>query len=128
VRVSRRHPEPLDRLAFEVELDEHDRFLADHPAIVAGIDGDNLRRLVLDDTTIRIFNMNLAARQEADMRVHAAISADNRLHVDRPAESGRIDHPFHACRAGPADLELDMTDVAPFSTLHRCEQWINAVR
>ena len=48
------HPEPLDRVSLEVELDQHDRLVADHPAVVARLDRDNLRRLVLDDAAVGV--------------------------------------------------------------------------
>ena len=43
---------------------------------------------------------------------------ENRLHVDRPAESRRIDHALHARSAGPSDLEANVADSrtsAPFN-------------
>src|SRR3954451_17554114 len=79
VRMARRHPEPVDGVPLEVELDQHHRLLADHPAVVPRFDRDNLRRLVLDDAAVGVLDVNLAAREEADVRVHAEIGADDRL-------------------------------------------------
>src|SRR5262249_60962023 len=97
-----RHAETGDRIALEVELDQHDRLVADHPAIVPGLDGDDLRRAVLDDAAVGVLDVDLAAREEADVRVHAEVGADDRLHVDRPAKAGRIDHALDARPPGSA--------------------------
>jgi hypothetical protein len=73
------HAEPADRVTLEVDLDENDRLLADNPTIVPGLDGHDLRRLVLDDAAIGVFDVDLSAGQEANVRVHAELGADNRF-------------------------------------------------
>lgn len=88
------HPEAPNRVALEIELDQNHRLTPDHPAVMAGFDGDNLRRPVLHDTAIRVLDVNLAADEKPDMRVHAEVGPDDGFHVDRPSESWRIDHPF----------------------------------
>ena len=81
VPVGARHPHALHRFALEIELDQHDRFLADHPAVVPGIDRDDLRRLEFDDASVGVLNVNLAVRQEPDVGVQAQVGADDRPHV-----------------------------------------------
>ena len=120
------HAEALNRVALEVELDEHHRFLSDHPAVVPGLDRDNLRRLVFDDAAVRVFDVDLTAREKADVRVHAEIRADGRPHVHRPAESWRVNHPLDACGASPADLEADVPDLAAFGASNRSQERIGA--
>ena len=88
VCVRGRHPEAVHGVALEVELDQDDRLLADDPAVVARLDRDDLRRLVLDDAAVGVLDVDLAAREEADVRVHAELGADDRLHVHGPAEAG----------------------------------------
>ena len=56
------------------------QLIADHPPVMTGIDRDDLRRFVLGDASVRVLDVDLAAREKADMRVHAAIGADHRLH------------------------------------------------
>ena len=79
--VALRHPEPSDGIPLEVELYEHNRLSADDPAVVAGFDGHNLGRLVLHDTPVRVFDVDLATDEEANVRMHTEVGADGRLHV-----------------------------------------------
>ena len=119
-----RHAEATDRLSLEVEFDQHDRLPAHDPAVMARVDRHNLRSLVLHDTTVGVFDVDLAADEEPDVRVHAQVRPDNRLHVDRPAESGRIHHALDARRPGTADLETNMADFPELRAFHSREQWI----
>ena len=116
-----RHAEPVDRVTFEVDFDQNDRLLADNPTIVPGLDGHDLRRLVLNDATISVFDVDLSARQETDVRVHTELGTDNRFHVDRPSESRRVDHPLDAGVTGASDFQPHVADVASFCSGH-CSQ------
>ena len=58
------HTESRDRLTLEIELNHHDGLLADNPAVVAWLDRDNLGRLVFDDAAVRVFDVNLSAREK----------------------------------------------------------------
>src|SRR5215831_4925389 len=107
-----RHAEAIDGVAFEIELDHHDRFLADDPTVVPGVDGDDLRRLMFDDAAVGVLDVNLAAREEADVRVHTEVRPRHRLHVLLPMEARWIDHALDARRARAADVEAHMADVA----------------
>ena len=75
-----RHPEPADRVAFEVEFDQHYGLLADDPAVVTRLDSDDLRSFVFDDAAIGIFDVNLPTREKTSMGMHAVLGADNWLH------------------------------------------------
>jgi hypothetical protein len=119
-----RHTEPADRVALEVDLDQHHRLLADNPTVVAGIDSHDLRRLVFDDAAIGVLDVDLSAGQEADVSVQAEISADHRLHVDRPSEPWRINHALDARVAGGSYVEPDVPYVAALGTGHRCQKRI----
>ncbi len=119
-----RHAKARDGVAFEVELDQDHRLPADDPAVVSRIDGHDLRRLELDHAAVGVFDVNLPARQEADMRVHATLGADNRLHRFRPAETGRIDHALDARRSGGRDVELHPADLARGRALDRRQQCV----
>ena len=121
-----RHPKPSDGVAFEIEFNEHDRLLADHPAIVPGIDRDDLRSLVLDDAAIRVFDVDLAPCEKTDVRVHAEVRPDGGFHVHRPAEPWRVDHPLDARSAGAPHFEPNVSDLAAFGAADRCEQRVRA--
>ena len=75
------HAQPAGIFTFEIELDHHDRFLADDPPVVSWLDRDDLWSTMLDDASVRILDVNLAVDQEADVRVHAQLRADHRLHI-----------------------------------------------
>src|SRR6266404_2304619 len=115
------HAETAHRVALEVEFDQHHRLFAHHPTIVAWFDGHDLRRLVFGGAPVAVFDVDLAPLKKADVRVHATVRADDRLHVDRPAKSGRIDHALHASCAVASDLELDMADLQPLGSFHAGE-------
>ena len=116
------HPETTDRVSFEIELDEHDRLVADDPSVVFRLDRDDLRGLALHAAAIRVFDVNPSASEEADMRVHAVVGADDRFHVDRPPESRRVDHALHARLTGTSRFHTNMADVAAHDVLERPEQ------
>src|SRR6266571_2954906 len=61
---------------------------------------------------------DLPAREEAHVRVHAAGRADDRLHVLRPVEAGRVDRALHPAAAGPDDVERHAADFLVFRALH----------
>jgi hypothetical protein len=70
--------------------------------------------------------VDAAARKEADMRVHALVGVDQRLHVRGPAEADGIDHPLHAGGAGTHDFELYTTDVSAIRARHGRQKWIHS--
>ena len=61
-----RHAEATDRVAFEIEFDQHDRFLAHHPSVVSWLDGHDLRRLVFHDAPVGVLDVDFAAMTEED--------------------------------------------------------------
>ena len=94
--------------------------------VVPWVDGNDLRRLVLDDTAVGVFDVNLAAREKSHVGVHAELGADDRLHVHRPAKAGGIDHPLDARCSSAPDLESHVTDVAKFSASDSGQQRIES--
>jgi hypothetical protein len=118
------HPQTLDRISLEIEFDQDDRFVPDDPAVVSGVDRDDLRRLALDPAAVGVFDMEPAAGEKADMRVHAQVGADDGFHVGRPSESGRVDHALHASGARSPGLEPNTPDVAAQDVFERREQRI----
>src|SRR4051812_242890 len=122
VRVA--HAEPGRRVAHEVHFDEHRRLVADDPAVVPGLDGDDLRRGELQRGAVAVAHADAAARDEADVRVHAEVGADGRLHVRRPAEARLVDDAFDAAAAGRGDVHLDAADDAALGPFDRREQRI----
>ena len=107
VAMDVRHSETANRLALEVEFDQHDRLAADNPPVVAGLDRQDLRGLVVHDTPVGVFDVNLAPGKEAHVYVHAPIRPHSRLHVDRPGESGGVDHAIDAGRARASSVNPD---------------------
>jgi len=122
------HPEPADRIAFEVELDQHHGFLADDPAVMSRLYRHDLGRLVLHDTPVGIFDVNFAARQKSDVGVHTEVGPDNRLHVDRPSESGGVHHALDAPRSSASNVEPHPSDLPAFSASHCGNERIRALR
>jgi hypothetical protein len=124
VPVRLRHPELADRLALEVEFDQDRSLIPDNPAIMTGLDDDDLWSRELDSTAVRILDVDLAAGQEPDVRVHAEIGPDDRFHVFGPAKSRRVDDAFYATGAGSNNINLGASDFAAFATGDGREKWI----
>src|SRR4029077_13458088 len=53
-----RHAETIRRIAFKIELDDDNRLLAALPAVLARFDREDMRRLVLDDATVRVLDVD----------------------------------------------------------------------
>jgi hypothetical protein len=70
VRVFRTHPQPPHCVALEVELDHNGRLISDHPAVMARLDRDRLRRGEHHRASVGVLNMDLPVRQEPDMHWH----------------------------------------------------------
>src|SRR5436190_15774401 len=68
-----RHAEPRRRVAHEIDFDQHRRLVADDPAVVSGLDRHHLRRGELLRPAVAILHADAAARDEADVRVHAEV-------------------------------------------------------
>src|ERR1019366_6779022 len=90
-----RHSQITNRIAAKVELYEHRWVVPLHPPIVPRFNGHHLRCAELKNAAVREFHVNLAARQEPDMRVHAEVGTYRGFHVLRPPKSDRINHPLH---------------------------------
>ena len=76
-----RHSQAARGFFLEIEFDDNGGFVTHNPTVVSGLDRDDLRRCKLQHASISILNMDLSAGKEADMRVHAEIRTDDRLHV-----------------------------------------------
>src|SRR5438876_1990834 len=100
-------PEAPRRLTLRVELDDHRRLAPHDPRIVARLDDEDARRAVLEPAAVRVFAADVALGEEAEVGMHAVGSADDGLHVRRPAEARRIDRALHAAVSGPDDIEGD---------------------
>src|ERR1051325_8153782 len=110
-----RHPEFANRIPLEVELDKHRGLFADDPPVMSRLNHDGLRSRELQLASVRIFNMDLAAHQEANVCVHAERSPDDRLHVLGPAKARLVDHALYTRPAGPDRVDLDAADFAGFA-------------
>ncbi|HYU41497.1 MAG TPA: hypothetical protein VEQ84_05060 [Vicinamibacteria bacterium] len=113
------------RLTLGIELDD-DRRLAPHdPRIVARLDDEDSRRAELEFAAVRVFAANVALGEEAEVRMHAVGSADDGLHVRRPAEARRVDRALHAAVSGPDDIEGDAADLAVIRALDGSDEWVH---
>jgi hypothetical protein len=117
VLVRLRHPEAANGLSLEVKFDQHRRLVSHDPPVVPRLDSDDLWSHELRGAAVCILNMDLAAGQEPDVRMHAEIRADDCFHVSGPAKSGRVDHPLNATGAGSHNIDLDAADFAAFAAL-----------
>src|SRR3989442_3232090 len=106
VTVLRRQPEAADR------VDEDRRLGPCDPRLVAGPDRDGLTRRDLECTAVPVPPLHATAGEEADVRVHAVLCADNGSDVRGPAEARRVDDPLHPAVGGAHDVELDARDHA----------------
>src|SRR5206468_728549 len=79
-----RHTHSTDRRAFKIDLNQYGRLFSCDPGVVSWRDGNHLRSGEAYDATIRILNVNATTSKEADMRVHAQISAHKRLDISGP--------------------------------------------
>ena len=113
------HAQPADGVFLEVELDQHDWFTTNNPSIVAGLDGDDLWSLVFDHAAVRVLDVNLPADEKPHVGVHAEVGAHDRLHVDRPSESRRIDHALDPRPARSSDFETHVPDFSKLGSFHR---------
>jgi hypothetical protein len=116
------HPQTVDGVALEIELDQHRRLIAHDPAVMARIDGDNLGSRVFDHTAIGVLDVDPSPGEKAHVGMHAQVGPHNRLHIDRPAESGRVDHALDARGAGTPDLEPDSGDFAALGSFQGSEE------
>ena len=83
------------RGGFRVELDQHRSLLPHDPGVMARFHHHHVRRDTCKGAAIRIRALDVAAGQEADVRMHAQRRPDEWLQVRGPAEARRIDEPLH---------------------------------
>src|SRR2546426_714058 len=112
VTALRWQPEAADRVALGVKLDEDRRLGPRDPRVVSRLDRDDLRRHDLECTAVPVPPLHATAGEEADVRVHAVLRADNGSDVRRPAEAWRVDDPLHPAVGSAHDVELDARDHA----------------
>ena len=120
-----RHSEAAGRLAFEIEFNQHDGLAAHHPAIMSRVDHNNRGSRELLFAAVRVFDVNLAARQESHVRVHAEIGAGDWFHMSRPAKFGLVNDPLDPTVAGPDNIKLNAIQITMIGAFERSEQWID---
>ena len=118
MRVLVRDAELLRCLAFEVELNHHCGLISHHPTVMSRLDGNRLRCSQLQRATVGVPDMDLPLRQKTDVRVLAQFSAHDRLHMLRPIEPGRVNHPLDAARAGFHNIQLHSPNGAALGALN----------
>jgi hypothetical protein len=100
VAVGIRHPQALDRVLFEIELDQDGRLLSFDPAIMTWLDDNETWSHEIQTATITKKKLDVASGQKSHMCVHAVFGFHNRLHVGRPPEARRVYQPFNSARTG----------------------------
>jgi hypothetical protein len=114
----------LHRVALEIEFD-HDRwFIPDDPTIVSWFNRNRPRRGEFKRAPIGVLNMDLPACEKTDVRMLTQFCANEGLHVTRPAESRRVDHPLHPAAARASYVKVHTSNLAMLGCLHRCGQGI----
>jgi hypothetical protein len=119
-----RHSEPPHGIALEIEFDHHRGLIAVDPSLVAWIDGDRLRRFELHRASIRVPDMDAAARQKTHVRVHAQVAAYDRLHVSGPLKPRRINQALDTGFPSTDNVELYAANFAMLGAGYRGNQWI----
>src|SRR5689334_22979636 len=102
-----RHPHLLSGLTLKVELNEHRRFVSDHPPIMPRFDFHNLRSREASLAAVRKLDLNAPFHDEADVSMHAVRRSDRRFDVLGPVETGRIDDALHPTASHPSDVHLN---------------------
>jgi len=105
VLVHGRESEAARCRGFRVELDQHRSFLTHDPRVVTRFYNDHLRRDKSKGAAIGIRALNVAADQEAHVRMQAEVRAHEWLQMRGPAEARRIDETLY-----PAVRCLDAVD------------------
>ena len=113
MRMRVRHAESVDRVAFEIEFDQHSRLTADDVTVVTGGDGNDRRGSINLDASVRVFDVDAALHQKADVRVHAVIGTDVRFGIPGPSIACRVDHALDAPRTGLPRFDAHAPDIAP---------------
>ena len=75
MRVLGREPEALGSLTLEVELDHDGRFLARDPGVVTRLERKHRWSFMLEGAAVGVRTLDPAAREKADVGVHAEIGA-----------------------------------------------------
>ena len=119
------HSETAGRFALEIEFNEHGSFAAHHPAIMSRVNHDNRWSRELLFAAIRVFDVNLAARQKSHVRVHAEIGAGGWFHMSRPAKSSLVDDALDPAVAGPDNIKLNAIQITMIGSFERSEQCID---
>src|ERR1700761_3854424 len=70
-----RNSQAVDGVAFEIEFDQDRRFISHHPTFMSRFHANELRRLELLHATVCKTDVDLAARHESDVSVHAIFAA-----------------------------------------------------
>jgi hypothetical protein len=102
----------------KVKLNQNGTFVAHYPAIMPRLHNEHLRGDELQRASVCVLNIDLPARQKAQMHVHAEVGAGNLLHVSGPTKSWRIDNSLDTADAGRGDIELESANLPVFSALH----------
>jgi hypothetical protein len=111
--------EAVGRLTLEVELDDDGSFLARNPGVVTRLERKHRWGFMLERAAVGVRTLDPAAREEADVGVHAEIGAHFRLHVLRPSEPWWVDDALHPTAARRHDVDRGATNFAVIGSLDR---------
>jgi hypothetical protein len=113
-----RHAEPIQSVTFEVELNQHGRFVAHHPTFMFRFHLNELRRFVLHHASVRESHIDLTVRHEPDVSVQAIAAAHQWAKIFGPMESWWIDQSLDSAGACPRYIHLDRADLAVLVCFH----------
>ena len=116
--------ESFDGVSLEVELDQHHRFVPLDPRVVAGLDGNDRRRLVIEGAAVCVLADEVTPSEESDVSMLAELGANVGLDVSRPAATWGVDQAFDSGVSDLADIDLHAGEVVPNGTVYWSEQWV----
>ncbi len=108
---SRIETEQVHCVAFEIELDDHDRFIAFDPGIVARIHGDHRRRYVVETRSVGVFSDEVTASKKTNVTMLAPVRANEWLHMRRPSPTRCIDQTMHPTLPHAASVNLHASEI-----------------
>jgi len=99
-----------ERVALEVDLDQHGTRIAHHERVVSWRHFDHGRRDVVERASVVELEAQRSFDEESGMRVLALLSANERLDVARPPHARWVDQALDTRVADGADIDPDWAE------------------
>src|SRR5580700_261639 len=112
------HAEPIQSVTFEVELNQHGRFVANHPTFMFRFHLNKLRSFVFHHTSVRKSHIDLTVCHEPDVSMHTVAAAHQGAKIFSPMKSWWIDESLDSASARPRNIHLNPADFTVFVCFH----------